>query len=471
MTTTNSIKIALSTSLVASLLLLNSAVFAMELTPLDPAKAETVSFRKEVWPILKRHCWGCHSGGDPKGELSMDTVAEMLKGGETGPMFGPGKPDQSLLVEQIIGVEPAMPPEKAPLSQAKVDILRHWILGGAKDDSVAGEYKVTIPETYKYAPAINSLAFSTDGKRVAAACRSEVVLVDAEGDEPPQRLPTNCDLISHVEFSPNGELLVAAGGSPARFGGVTFFKASDGSVVNTREIGHDTFFRGNFSPDGLTLALGGADGAIHLVPIDPNSPPQRFELHSDWVFDVAYTPDGKMLVSGGRDKATKVCSVETGELLRSVDSSTEWISSVAADEQFGIGGGRAKTVTGYELKIALQNVQVTGAGNGAKPISRRAQYVKAFESQPGEVIDMVTSGDRKSIAIGGAYGDVRVYTIADRKRTALVSGVPNPVFSLALNNDATRLAVGGKNGEVRIYKLPEAELLKTIVPVPVADPK
>ncbi|MFT7644194.1 MAG: WD40 repeat protein, partial [Pirellulaceae bacterium] len=379
-----------------------------------------------------------------------------------------GKPDQSLLVEQIGGAEPAMPPEKAPLSQAKVDILRHWILAGAKDDSVAGEYKVTIPETYTFAPAISSLSFSIDGKIIAAACRSEVVLLDVEGDEPPRRLATNNDLISHVEFSPNGELLAAAGGSPARFGAVTFFNAGDGSSLNTREIGHDTFFRGNFSPDGKTLALGGADGAIHLVPVDSNTEPRKFELHSDWVFDVAYSPDGGMLISGGRDKATKVCSVETGELLRSVDASTEWISSVAADEQFGVGAGRAKTVTGYELKIALQNIQVTGSGNGAKPISLRAQYVKAFESQPGEIIDMATSGDRKSLAIGGAYGEVRVYNIADRKRTAVVSGVPSPVFSLALNSDATRLAVGGRNGEVRIYKLPEAELLKTVIPVPVA---
>ena len=33
------------------------------------------------------------------------------------------------------------------------------------------------------------------------------------------------------------------------------------------------------------------------------------------------------------------------------------ISSVAASEQFGFSAGRARTLIGYELKIALQNVQ------------------------------------------------------------------------------------------------------------------
>jgi len=444
---------------------------AERLSPLEKSVAEKISFRKDVWPIVKRHCWGCHSGADAKGGLSMNTVAAMLKGGDGGPLFEIGKPDESLLLEQITGDEPEMPQKQPPLSKAKINIMRHWILGGAQDDSIAGEgeFKVLIPDKYKVAPAINSVSFSVDGKRLAVACRSEVVLVNVEDNNPPLRVPSNSDLLSHLEFSSDGKLLAAAGGSPARFGEVSFFNATDGKLISTRRIGHDSFFRGSFSPDNKVIALGGADGAIHLVAVDAKAESKRFELHSDWVFDVAYTPDGKTLISGGRDKTIKACSAETGKLLRSLDSSTELISSVAADGLFGIAAGRARTLVGYELKIALQNIEVTGAGNGAKPISRRAQYAKAFESQPGEILDTATSGDRKAIAVAGAFGDVRVYNIADRKRTALIPNVPNPVYSIALNQDATRLAVGGKQGTVGIYQLPEGKLLKSLTPVPVAE--
>ncbi len=61
-------------------MILSASVSAAELLPLDPTVAEKISFRGDVWPIVKRHCWGCHSGADPKGGLNMDTVADMLKG-------------------------------------------------------------------------------------------------------------------------------------------------------------------------------------------------------------------------------------------------------------------------------------------------------------------------------------------------------------------------------------------------------
>ncbi|MBM82257.1 MAG: hypothetical protein CMJ78_16955 [Planctomycetaceae bacterium] len=454
------------------LLNINALMAAEKLSPIDQKVAEKISFRADVWPIVKRHCWGCHSGAGPKGGLNMDTVADMLKGGDSGPLFAPGKADDSLLVEMIIGDEPEMPQQKPPLSAAKINILRGWVHAGAKDDSVASDKQLSIriPEKYRFAPAITSVAMSADGKQIAAAVRSEIVLITVEGDAPPRRVATTSDLVTHVEFSPDGKTVAACGGAPARYGRVQFFNVADGKQVLSRDVGHDTLFRGNFSPDGKNIALGGADGAVHIVPFDAKTPLRKFDLHSDWVLDVAYTPDGKMLVSGSRDKATKISSVETGKLLRSVDSSSELISSVATDANFAISAGRARLPISFELKIALQGVQVSGAGNGARPISRRAQYAKNMEGQPGIVLDLAISGDRKVIAIAGAYGDVRTYNIANRQRTALITNVPAPIYGVAMNQDATRLVLGSKSGQVQIYQLPEAKLIKSISPVPVQAP-
>ncbi|MBC8356729.1 MAG: hypothetical protein H8E66_32540 [Planctomycetes bacterium] len=457
----------------AILISLGSLVRADDALPaLDKETAGKISYRADVWPIMKRHCWGCHSGGDAKGGLSVDTVADMLKGGDGGAMFEVGKPDESALLEMITGDEPEMPQKQPPLSAAKIQILRQWIFAGAKDDSTPGDVgrAVHIPETYRFAPAVTSVAFSSDGSVLAAACRSEVVLIDLVGEQPPRRLPTDSDLLSHVEFSSDGKLLAAIGGSPAHYGEVRFFNPVDGTVVSSRRVSHDTLFRGGFAPDNNAIAVGGADGAAHVIPVDPKGEVRSFDLHSDWVMDVAYTGDGMMLVTGGRDKSTKVCSVETGELLRSVDGSTEWICSVAADDQFVIGAGKARIPISYELKIALSGVEVSGAGNGARPISKRAQYAKNFETQSGEILDIATSGDRKLVAIAGAYGDIRVYKIGDRQRTALIGNTPNPVYGVALNADGTRLALGSKSGQVQVYELPEGKLIKSLVPVPMAPP-
>ena len=451
----------------------SSAQAADELPAIDKATAEKLSFRRDVWPIVKRHCWGCHSGSNPKGGLRMDTVALMIKGGESGELFESGKPDESLLLDMIAGDEPSMPPKGPPLSAAKLQILRGWILAGAKDDSVAGDSQlaVRIPETYRFAPAVTSVAISPDGKLMAVACRSEVVLLDTEGKVAPRRLPTECDLVTHVEFSPDGKLLAASGGSPSRYGEIRFFNPADGKLISSRRDGSDTLFRGNFAPDGKSIALGATDGAVHIIPVDPKAAVRRLELHSDWVFDVAYTPDGKQLVSGGRDKATKVSSVETGKLLRSIDSSTEMVTAVASDANFAVSGGRARTLIGYEYKTALAGIQVTGSGNGSRPVSRRAQYVKNFESQPGRIYDLATSGDRKILAVAGGYGDVRIYQMTDRKRIALIPAVPTPVLAIALNRDGSRLAIGSSTGEVRFYSLPDGKQLLSVMPVPVAGVK
>jgi hypothetical protein len=242
------------------------------------AAAEKVSYRNDVWPILKRHCWGCHSSPKPKGRLSMDSVTEMRKGGRAGPLFLEGKPDESLLLQSVSGPEPTMPQKQPPLSPEKIQILRNWVQVGAPDDTPADKVAIEVkaPQVYPFAPAVTSLAFSSDGKRLAAACRSEVVLVEIDGTAPPRRLATTSDWISHVEYSPDGKLLAAAGGTPGQYGEVRFFDAASGQVVSTRRVGKDTFFRGNFSPDGKWIALGGADGAVHVIPVDAKEPVRRF---------------------------------------------------------------------------------------------------------------------------------------------------------------------------------------------------
>ena len=180
-----------------------------------------------------------------------------------------------------------------------------------------------------------------------------------------------------MELSPDGKRLAVAGGSPQQFGGIIFFDPADGKREFERRIGTDTLFKGNFAPDGQTIAVGGPTGAIYLIPVDDEKAPLKsIELHSDWVTAVAYTPDGKELVSGSRDKTTKISNVEKLSLLRSVDESKEMINAVAADALTAISGGNARDLLGFDFKQALVGMQVTGSGNGAQPVNRsRGQYL------------------------------------------------------------------------------------------------
>ena len=46
-------------------------------------------------PLLREHCTKCHGGAKQKGGLDLRSLESLLQGGESGPAFHPGKPEQS----------------------------------------------------------------------------------------------------------------------------------------------------------------------------------------------------------------------------------------------------------------------------------------------------------------------------------------------------------------------------------------
>ncbi|MBI3880887.1 MAG: DUF1549 domain-containing protein [Verrucomicrobia bacterium] len=99
-----------------------------------------VDFSHQIVPILREHCGECHTGDKKKGSLSMNTRADLLKGGESGAVLEPGKSAKSKFIEVLITKDDdaKMPPKGPRLSREKVELLRAWIDGGAQwDDGFA----------------------------------------------------------------------------------------------------------------------------------------------------------------------------------------------------------------------------------------------------------------------------------------------------------------------------------------------
>jgi mono/diheme cytochrome c family protein len=89
-------------------------------------------FENKVRPILANTCGDCHMGGSIKGGLSLDSRADMLKGGDTGPAIIPGDPEKSLLLVAVHQNTDLKMPKKAPkLSDADIATLSEWVRMGA----------------------------------------------------------------------------------------------------------------------------------------------------------------------------------------------------------------------------------------------------------------------------------------------------------------------------------------------------
>jgi mono/diheme cytochrome c family protein len=86
--------------------------------------------------IFKAHCLSCHKGAQAAAGLDLSTIEGINKGGTSGKLIVPGKPDASLLMKRVTGQGglPQMPMGFAPLTKEQLTDLRAWITGGGKLD-------------------------------------------------------------------------------------------------------------------------------------------------------------------------------------------------------------------------------------------------------------------------------------------------------------------------------------------------
>ena len=98
--------------------------------------AEAKVFDHVIMSIFTQKCLSCHNIEKAKGSLMMDNVQSLLKGGKTGKLFVPGKPEISLLLERIhlpLDEKKHMPPrEKAQLTKEEITLLHLWIKNNAE---------------------------------------------------------------------------------------------------------------------------------------------------------------------------------------------------------------------------------------------------------------------------------------------------------------------------------------------------
>lgn len=91
-------------------------------------------FETKIRPVLVNRCYECHSvkKSDPDAGLRLDSAAAVLRGGDSGPVLVPGKPDESLLLEALRYESYEMPPD-GKLDEATIADFVHWIEMGVPD--------------------------------------------------------------------------------------------------------------------------------------------------------------------------------------------------------------------------------------------------------------------------------------------------------------------------------------------------
>jgi mono/diheme cytochrome c family protein len=103
----------------------------------EPTKEQADFFENKIRPIFKENCYKCHSveEGKSKGDLTLDTKAGTLKGGENGAIIVPGDVAKSPIVTAVTYLDKdlQMPPKGEKLTDQQIADITAWVKMGAPD--------------------------------------------------------------------------------------------------------------------------------------------------------------------------------------------------------------------------------------------------------------------------------------------------------------------------------------------------
>lgn len=132
-----------------------------------PKGTETVSFTKDIAPMMVRLCIRCHSGNNPASGLSLVSFQDMMIGGDSGEVIIPGDRENSRLFRLVGGLEnPRMPQGQARITRQNYEDLIKWFDEGNVFDG--SDPKASL---VSYVPTEEDLA----AQRFAAMSKDEFI--------------------------------------------------------------------------------------------------------------------------------------------------------------------------------------------------------------------------------------------------------------------------------------------------------
>ncbi len=237
------------------------------------------------------------------------------------------------------------------------------------------------------------VALGPNGAHLASATpawRLAQTLGGLEGESP------IVDRVTALAYSPDGAVLVSAGGEPSRAGELELWNAADGAHLRSlADIHSDVIGAVSFSPDGRLLATGSADRLAKLVDLAAGKVVRTLEGHTHHVLGTAWRGNQYLVATSSGDGSVKLWNAETGEQVRTLS-------------------GFGKEVTG--VRFAADSPQCVAA-SGDTTIrlfnSDSGGHDRSFGGSPDFVQALDISFDGQTVAAGGEDGVLRVWKAAD----------------------------------------------------------
>ena len=435
-----------------------------------PEQQGPVRFQDELRPLLAVNCLACHNSKTREGGLSLETVATIVAGGDSGPGVVPGKPAESVLLVRAAHRDAdadTMPPQgnsvgARSLSTKELELLERWIAEGAAAGSAATARAIDWRPLAAGTGAVVCVDMTVDGRLTAAARGSRVSLFDTIAGTPQGDLidgaarddgsvssQAHRDPIGALAFSPDGNTI--ATGS---FRTIKLWKRMAPRIAVLADTAAATATA--VSPDGAHIAFGMPDGKVAVVEVKSGKPIRVQTIHEAPIASIAFAPDGATLFSlaaSGNVAATTVTDgVTTGRLARPAGTTTLAVldtGRIVTAEPDGV-------LRVWALPLPVPPPPEVTASTNSVPISVPMKELIGPQ-QPIAALCVVPTMPGHLVA-GGGDGKARLW---DANAGAVVREVDHggSIAALAVRPDGSRLATAGTVPGMKLWSLADGKLV------------
>ncbi len=428
--------------------LLASGWSAAIVSAAEPAGA-SVSFRRDLAPVLRDQCLACHSAKKTEGGYRVDTFTMLLKPGDSGdtPVTA-GKPDESELLRRLESDDESerMPYESDPLPADFVKLVRRWIAQGARYDGgdpnapivtiVAPGTHPPPPETYARPLPVAAMAWIRQGDRwlLATGGYRELLLWDPEKAVLVRRVRNLPSRIHSMAVDAKRNRLAVAGGEPGRLGEVRIVDTGSWEVLAVPWVRGDVVLSVAVDEVHGRWAAAASDGYVAVVNGEDSRVLWSVEVHKEWVKQIAWSPQGDRIATAGFDGQAIVVSAKDGK-----------IEQVFAEHKQPVWG----------ISFLPDGKQIVSADESARAFFWSvSDGKKQAEVRVGGGVFAFVAGDGGFFA-GARSGRVVKLDGKTRKESGRWSGPKGRVVSLAWEPSKQWLAAGTDLGEIWVWRLKE----------------
>lgn len=438
-------------------------VGATELPIAMPERIEPVRFQTEILPMLAANCVACHNARQQEGGLSLETVAAIVAGGDSGPAVIAGEPDSSVLLVRAAHLDPdadTMPPQGnsiggRSLTPEELGLLARWIAEGA----AAGPATTAGPIAWRPLPPgtgpVLAVDVTADGRLTAAARGNRVSLFDtvsaAEvGGLVDDAVTVAADAIGAAHRDPLGALAFSPAGdrlATGSFRTIKVWRRTPPRIAPLPETDAATAVA--VAATGDRVAFGLPDGGIVLIAADTSAVVARFAVHDTAVTGLSFADEDATLYSiaaSGGVAATRVTDgIITGRLARPAGT----VAIARLDAGRLVTAEPDHVVRIWSLPLPPADADPSAAVQPLAELAGVEQPLAAVVAVPGLPAHLLA---------GGSDGMARLWNADDGSvvRTFEHGGA---ITALAVRPDGSRLATAGSIPGVKVWNLTDGSLV------------